>query len=222
VMMAATAVAMIHGRRGGPDQGAREQGRQPRVPVGRTLLIGAAVGLLTGLIGAGGGFLIVPALVLLGGLSMPVSVGTSLLVVALNSVAGLSGHLSVVRLDWGLAGMVTAAAVAGSLVGARLGGRVSPEHLRKSFGWLVLGMAALVLVQELPARWQPLPASGRLGVAVTVSALLLGLGLLARRLGRRGAAAPAPAPAPAPATAPAIAAPDREVATRPGHGTRLS
>ena len=145
LMMVATAVAMLRGRRGG-----RERGAHDAVPAGRVLLDGVAVGLVTGVVGAGGGFLVVPALTLLGGLSMPVAVGTSLLVIAMKSGAGLAGYLSSVELDWGLAAMVTAAAVAGSLVGGRLTSRVSPDRLRKGFGWFVLVMAAFILVQEIP------------------------------------------------------------------------
>lgn len=179
VMMTATAVAMIRGRR------APQEASAP-LPVGRVLLHGGAVGLTTGIIGAGGGFLIVPALTLLGGLSMPVAVGTSLLVIAMNSAAGMGGHLPSVDLDWGLAAMVTAAAVGGSLVGGRLAGRISPDRLRRAFGWAVLAMAAVVFVEELPdSLWVPLDAIGKVGVAAGAGLVLLGLGLVGQRLGRR-------------------------------------
>ena len=79
-----------------------------------------AVGLISGLVGAGGGFLLVPALALLAGLPMPVAVGTSLVVIAMQSFAGLAGHLATEHIDWRLAAMVTAAAVVGALVGGRL------------------------------------------------------------------------------------------------------
>lgn len=180
VMMTATAVAMIRGRR------APQEASATPLPVGRVLLHGGAVGLTTGIIGAGGGFLIVPALTLLGGLSMPVAVGTSLLVIAMNSAAGLGGHLPSVDLDWGLAAMVTAAAVGGSLVGGRLAGRISPDRLRRAFGWAVLAMAAVVFVEELPdSLWVPLDAIGKVGVAAGAGLVLLGLGLVGQRLGRR-------------------------------------
>jgi uncharacterized membrane protein YfcA len=179
VMMTATAVAMIRGRRA-------PQEANDTLPVGRVLLHGGAVGLATGIIGAGGGFLIVPALTQLGGLSMPVAVGTSLLVIAMNSAAGLGGHLPSVDLDWGLAAMVTAAAVGGSLVGGRLAGRISPDRLRRAFGWAVLAMAAVVFVEELPdSLWVPLDAVGKVGVAAGAGLVLLGLGLVGQRLGRR-------------------------------------
>ena len=112
------------------------------------LLEGVVVGLVTGLVGAGGGFLVVPALVLLGGLPMSVAVGTSLLVIAMKSFAGLAGYLSSVSIDWGLAAAVTAMAVLGSIGGALLSGRVPQERLRQGFGWFVLVMGVLVLGQS--------------------------------------------------------------------------
>jgi uncharacterized membrane protein YfcA len=145
LMMLATAVAMLRGRRTPADQPVRHE-----LPVGRVLLDGVVVGLVTGLVGAGGGFLVVPALALLGGLPMATAVGTSLLVIAMKSTAGLLGYLHSVHIDWGLALAVTTAAVAGSLLGSRLAGRVSPDTLRTAFGWFVIVMAALVLLQQAP------------------------------------------------------------------------
>ncbi len=114
---------------------------------------GVVVGLVTGLVGAGGGFLVVPALALLGGLPMPVAVGTSLVVIAMKSFAGLAGYLSSVqhRLGPGRSA-VTAAAVVGSpgrRPSRRDGSR--PTTLRKAFGWFVLVMGVFVLVQQAPA-----------------------------------------------------------------------
>jgi uncharacterized membrane protein YfcA len=146
VMMLATAVAMIRGRRARPDNSAPRE-----IPVLRVIADGVVVGLVTGLVGAGGGFLVVPALALLGGLPMSVAVGTSLLVIAMKSFAGLAGYLSTVHVDWGLAAAVTAAAILGSLLGGRLTTRISEDVLRKSFGWFVIVMGVFVLAQQLPA-----------------------------------------------------------------------
>ena len=149
LMMVATAVAMIRGRRadaGGPGEAA-PGGSARELPVKLVLLEGVVVGLVTGLVGAGGGFLVVPALVLLGGLPMPVAVGTSLLVIAMKSFAGLAGYLSSVSIDWGLALAVTGMAVIGSVVGALLSGRVPQDRLRQAFGWFVLVMGVVVLGQ---------------------------------------------------------------------------
>lgn len=110
---------------------------------------------MTGLVGAGGGFLVVPALALLGGLPMSVAVGTSLVVIAMKSFAGLAGYLTTVQLDWGITLGVTAAAIVGTLAGSKLAGRIPEAALRKAFGWFVLAMGTFVLIQQAPAdlRW---------------------------------------------------------------------
>ncbi|MEW2331510.1 sulfite exporter TauE/SafE family protein [Micromonospora chersina] len=168
VMMLATAVAMIRGRRGAEGRPVPHE-----LPVPRVVLDGVVVGLVTGLVGAGGGFLVVPALALLGGLPMPVAVGTSLVVIAMKSFAGLAGYLSSVSIDWGLAAAVVVAAVAGSFVGGRLAGRIPAEILRKAFGWFVVVMGVFVLGQQLPdeLRTSPLLWTG-VGVAAVVTVAL--------------------------------------------------
>lgn len=113
------------------------------------LLDGIVVGLVTGLVGAGGGFLVVPALALLGGLPMTVAVGTSLLVISMKSFAGLAGYLASVHINWGFAALVTATAVVGSLLGGLLAGRIPQDALRKSFGWFVAVMGVFVLGQQI-------------------------------------------------------------------------
>ena len=166
LMMLATSVAMIRGRKGGR---ATDE-RVGDLPTAKIILEGLAVGLATGLVGAGGGFLVVPALALLGGLPMPVAVGTSLVVITMKSFAGLAGYLTSVSLDWGLVGGVTLAAILGSLLGSRLAGRI-PEHaLRRGFGVFVLVMGAFVLIQELPG------AAGTLAAAVAVGLALAAAG----------------------------------------------
>lgn len=110
---------------------------------------GFVVGAVTGLVGAGGGFLVVPALVLLGGLSMHKAIGTSLLVIAMKSAAGAAGHLSHVDLDWTLTAVVAAFAVLGTFVGARYSARIPASTLRISFAWFVLAMGSLILAKEL-------------------------------------------------------------------------
>ena len=159
VMMVATAIAMLRGRK---NTAPTEDRRQ--LPLAKIAAVGVAVGMLTGLIGAGGGFLLVPALVLLGGLPMPIAVGTSLVIIAMNSVAGLMGYLSSVHIDWSLGAALTAAAVVGALIGAQFAGRVNPETLRKGFGWFVLIMASVILGEEIH------PALGITGAAVTLVA----------------------------------------------------
>jgi uncharacterized membrane protein YfcA len=144
LMMIATAIAMLRGRKDVAPVDSHH-----RIPVPKVIAEGLVVGLVTGLVGAGGGFLVVPALALLGGLPMPIAVGTSLVVIAMKSFAGFAGYLSSVTIDWKVAGMVTAAAVVGALVGARLTALVNPDSLRKAFGWFVLVMSSVILVEEV-------------------------------------------------------------------------
>ena len=159
VIMIMAAVAMLRGRK---DVGDESVGP---LPIGRIMLQGASVGVISGLVGAGGGFLLVPALALLGGLPMPVAVGTSLVVISMQSFAGFAGHLAGETIDWKLAGMVIAAAVAGSIIGGLLTSKIDPATLRKAFGWFVLAMAALVLAEE---------ANLWLGIAVGIVAAIAG------------------------------------------------
>ena len=110
---------------------------------------GVVVGFLTGLLGVGGGFLIIPALVLLLGLPMTVAVGTSLVIIVINSVAGFAAHAGDAALDYRLALTFTAAAVVGSLASARVASRLPAERLRRWFAYLVFAVAAFVVVQAL-------------------------------------------------------------------------
>jgi uncharacterized membrane protein YfcA len=143
-LMVASATAMLR-KKPPPPQAAEPGGRKPA----RVALIGLGVGSITGMVGAGGGFVIVPSLALLCGLSMPEAVGTSALVLAMQSSAGFAGHLGHATLDWALAGGLATASVAGSLAGARLSGRAKPDQLRKGFAWFVLAIAAAMVVAEL-------------------------------------------------------------------------
>jgi uncharacterized protein len=172
LMMIATALAMLRGRRTPPRTDAHGE-----LPIGRVLLDGAVVGLVTGLVGAGGGFLVVPALVLLGGLPMGMAVGTSLLVIAMKSFAGVAGYLASVPIDWALTGAITVAAVLGSLVGGRLVSRIPADSLRRAFGWFVLAMGGFVLVQQAPS-------AARFPVAVAAVVVFAALALCAALVAR--------------------------------------
>ncbi|WP_313814861.1 sulfite exporter TauE/SafE family protein [Glutamicibacter sp.] len=145
LIMLASSWNMIRGRRSAPAATHRARSLMLFAPVG------LAVGLVTGLVGAGGGFLIVPALALLAGLKMQEAVGTSLLVITLNSAAGMLGHLNSTTINWPLTLSITAAAIIGSLLGARLTAKIPEKKLRRGFGYFVLVMGLIVLMQELPA-----------------------------------------------------------------------
>jgi uncharacterized membrane protein YfcA len=141
-VMITAAIAMLRGRRENND--AAPAASRPKI-----LAEGLGVGFITGLVGAGGGFMVVPALALLAGLPMATAVGTSLVVIAMNSFAGVAGHLTGGQINWSLAAMVTAAAVVGTLLGARVTGLVKPDTLRIAFGWFVMAMASVILAQEI-------------------------------------------------------------------------
>lgn len=144
VLMLLTAATMIRGRKEGTGTGVCSS-------VPKLLGVGAVAGFLAGMVGAGGGFLVVPALALVAGLPMAEAVATSLLVIALQSAVAFSGARSALEapLPWGILGVVAAVAVAGSLLGARLVPYVKPTLLRKSFGYLVLVLGVLQLAQNI-------------------------------------------------------------------------
>ena len=116
-----------------------------------TVAAATAVGLLTGFFGVGGGFVIVPALVLALGFDMPVAVGTSLLVITINSASALVSRLGVhTHLDWPMLGLFTLAAIAGSIAGNRVASRVNASKLTMSFVVLLLAVAAYTAVRSIP------------------------------------------------------------------------
>ncbi|MEP6994063.1 MAG: sulfite exporter TauE/SafE family protein [Acidobacteriota bacterium] len=117
----------------------------------REVLAGFGVGFLTGFLGVGGGFLIVPALVLFGGLPIRVAIGTSLFVIAVNCAAGLIGHLTVGDTDWTLTGLVSALAIAGALAGTALSRRFHPRGLRRVFAWFVVAVALFLIYRNYNA-----------------------------------------------------------------------
>jgi hypothetical protein len=143
VVMLAAAVSML--KRRGTGGAAADARRAPLPVIGAA---GIAVGILTGIVGIGGGFLIVPSLVLLAGVSMKQAVGTSLLVIALNSAAGLAGYLGQVAIPWGFLASFTAVAVAGILAGTYLVRLVSADALRRAFAVFLLVMGGLVFYQN--------------------------------------------------------------------------
>lgn len=113
----------------------------------KALAVGAVVGFLTGLLGVGGGFLIVPALTLILGLPMGLAVGTSLVIIVINSAAGFTAHLGDLQIDWAIVGAFAGAAMIASLVAGRLGSKLSDVVLKRGFAVLVFVIAVYVAVQ---------------------------------------------------------------------------
>lgn len=116
-------------------------------------LAGLVIGVLTGFLGVGGGFLIVPALMRFAKMPMPLAIGTSLVIIAANSLAGFVAHLSDVQSGISLALALTAAAIAGLFAGMALGKRMQPQGLKTIFGGISLGVAAYLLVMNARPLW---------------------------------------------------------------------
>lgn len=112
------------------------------------LIEGAVVGVLTGLVGAGGGFLIIPALVVLSKLPMKEAVGTSLVIIAAKSLIGFFGESSETVIDWVFLIKVTAFAIAGIFIGTAISKKVNGQKLKPAFGWFVLVMGIYIIIKE--------------------------------------------------------------------------
>ena len=109
---------------------------------------GAVIGMLTGFVGAGGGFLIIPALTFLFKLPMKEAVGTSLAIVAVNSLIGFIGESSETLIDWRLIGIVTSLAMLGIFIGIALSKKIEGAKLKPAFGWFVLVMGIYIIIKE--------------------------------------------------------------------------
>ena len=170
VLMLAVAALMLTRRRVPAGAGLPGQGQQDRLPLdvpiitfspsfacacpraAKVLIAAVAVGLMTGFFGVGGGFLVVPALVLALDFPMPVAVGTSLLVIAINSATSLVARAgSGIDIDWTIIGVFTATAVIGSLLGAKIATRARPETLRIAFSVLIIAVGLYTAARSIPA-----------------------------------------------------------------------
>ena len=151
VVMLLAAVLMLRGKKA-----VEENGEGKRQAAWLIVIEGLIVGVLTGLVGVGGGFLIVPALVLLGGLPMRLAVGTSLLIVAAKSAAGFVKYVDVLAetglsVDWKLIGLFAAVGIVGSFVGNALSHRVPQAQLKRGFAVFLVIMGLFILYKEAPA-----------------------------------------------------------------------
>ena len=113
------------------------------------LLEGLIVGVLTGLVGAGGGFLIIPALVLLSKLKIKKAIGTSLVIIAAKSLIGFMGENPSTGIDWGFLILVSVFSILGILIGLLISKKISGGKLKPIFGWFVLVMGIFILLKEL-------------------------------------------------------------------------
>lgn len=187
-IMLVTGVAMLRPRQASTSPPPAIDLRSPKV-VAKIAADGLIVGAVTGMVGAGGGFLVVPALALLGGLDMKRAIGTSLLVIAMKSFAGYAGFHGAVSIDWTIAGVFTAAAIVGSWGGVLIARHIPAERLRSGFAVFVLVMAVVMVWQQLtPEMMTALVEASRSLWPVPLSLAMLAAGYV---LGRRHAEAAA-------------------------------
>lgn len=147
VLMIMSAISMI--RSGRRKEGAARQDENKVEKIVRLLGYGIGVGLATGILGAGGGFLLIPALVLLVGLPMKKAIGTSLLIIAMNSLIGFTGDLGYFPINWNFLLKISIIAISGIFIGGALGKKIRAESLKKGFGWFVLVMGIYIIVKEV-------------------------------------------------------------------------
>lgn len=145
LLMIAASYSMI--RKGKAQVETNEIAKSPNIVI--VLIEGAVVGILTGLVGAGGGFLIIPALVMLSKLSMKEAVGTSLVIIAAKSLFGFTGELNTPGLDWMFLLSVSVFALVGIFIGSALSTKIDGNKLKPAFGWFVLVMGIYILMKEL-------------------------------------------------------------------------
>lgn len=148
--MMAASIAMIRGRKA-----IRQDRPSPinlcpaHMPVMAILFDGFIVGFITGLVGVGGGFLLVPALNFLTGLPMPAAIGTSLLIIVLQTGAALAGHAAHMHVDLALTATITGFAVVGSILGSLASSKINSRHLQRGFGIFVFCLGGFVLYREV-------------------------------------------------------------------------
>jgi uncharacterized membrane protein YfcA len=147
LIMLAASFSMIKGKKGG--DAADEEEVKFNFPI--IALEGSVVGVITGFVGAGGGFLIIPALVLLAKLPMKMAVGTSLLIIAAKSLIGFLGDLSSQTIDWQLLLIFTSLSIVGIFIGSALSKKINEKILKTGFGWFVLVMGIYIITKELLA-----------------------------------------------------------------------
>ena len=142
ILMLAASVSMIKSRRVVAEKQAKEK-------FWVLVMYGVLIGLVTGFLGAGGGFLLIPALVILMKLPMKEAIGTSLFIIALNSLIGFLGDIGRHAIDWKFITIISVIAIAGIFIGGYFNQKVNSDKLKKGFGWFVLVMGIYIIVKEL-------------------------------------------------------------------------
>lgn len=143
-LMLAASISMIRGQRPSIENEKPRAGKGPQL-----LLLGLFVGIVTGLLGAGGGFLIIPSLVLFLRLPMKTAIGTSLLIIGINSLLGFLFSLKQFQYNWTILLIFTAMAIIGIFIGSKLSDRISGNYLKRGFGWFIFAMAIWIVTYEL-------------------------------------------------------------------------
>lgn len=143
VIMLAASVSMIRGRK----EGESEENHPLNLPL--ITLEGLIVGAVTGFVGAGGGFLIIPALVILAKIPMKEAVATSLMIITVKSLFGFTGDIGQLPIDWPFLFITAGISALGILVGNRIGKHIPPGKLKKGFGYFVLLMGTIIIAQQL-------------------------------------------------------------------------
>lgn len=146
VLMLLASWSMIRNKESNTNSAVSKQGAARVFPL---MIFGLLIGVVTGLLGAGGGFLIIPTLVLFLGLDMKTAVGTSLMIIAINSLFGFLFSLNHFTFNWPLLLIFAALSAAGLFIGSRFAEKISPAALKKGFGWFILIMGIFVIIREL-------------------------------------------------------------------------
>jgi len=141
-LMMAASLSMIKGYRLSPHV-------RKRHSPGRVVVYGIGIGLITGFLGAGGGFLIIPALVLLMDVPLKHAIGTSLFIIALNSIVGFLADLGQHHFRWDVILIITAIATAGSFIGGLLSSKINAQKLKEAFGWFILLVGVFIMITEI-------------------------------------------------------------------------
>jgi uncharacterized membrane protein YfcA len=149
ILMIAASLSMINGK---SEETNKIIAENNKINLPKLLSYGVVIGLATGLLGAGGGFLLIPTLVLLVKLPMKEAIGTSLLIIALNSLIGFTGDLGHFTIDWSFLFKVTCIAIGGIFIGGFISKKISGDKLKKGFGWFVLVMGVYIIIHETLVR----------------------------------------------------------------------